>query len=288
MARDVCIGVIFTMASVVVQAILSSGGSECPSDEVSLFQNLKERKGLHKTSVLATSSASEKVISSRLTNGGTITLQGRVVPMQQSGVPMSCDVPMCSRSCSEGAECCATQMFNALSEITSWMKKNDVEYSVLFGTLLGAHRDKDIIQWTGDVDIGIYSKDVQKLIAQKDIPWSFGYQDSFVIPRGCENHHAGFPGEYSKFQMPDKGFCNGGDAFCSYYIDLYVLDLASHGGDIAKNCIASSLDAGGHLKKTVVEIRGKEFDAPAEVEDCLVARYGSDWKTPDQGKNFNR
>jgi len=278
MARNVCMGVIFMIASVVVQANQCSSSEQCSFLQTK-FQNTDE---------LAYSPAHKQVISSRLTNGGTFTLQGRVVPMQQSGVPMSCDIPMCSRNCSEGAECCATQMFEALSEITSWMKKNDVEYSVLFGTLLGAHRDKDIIQWTADVDLGIYSKDVLKLTTQKDIPWGFGYQNSFKIPRGCENHHEGFPGEYSKFQMANKGYCNGGDASCSYYIDLYVLDSASHGGDIAKSCIASSLDSGGHLKKTVVEIRGKEFDAPAEVEDCLVARYGSDWKTPDPRESFYR
>merc|ERR1712032_99310 len=123
------------------------------------------------------------------------------------------------------------------------MTKNDVEYYVLFGTLLGAHRDKDIIPWSGDLDLGIYSKDVLKLTTQKDIPWSFGYQNSFVIPRGCENHHEGFPGNYSKFKMPDIGYCIGGDVFCSYYVDLYVLDSPFHGGRIAKKCIASSLDS---------------------------------------------
>jgi len=287
MARNVGMGVIFMMASVVVQANHCSSGGECPIDE--RFQSAVSLLQMDfTTDVRAASPASKQVISSQFTNGGTFTLQGRVVPMQQSGVPMSCDIPMCSRNCSEGAECCATQMFEALSEITSWMKKNDVEYSVLFGTLLGAHRDKDIIRWTGDVDLGIYSKDVLKLTTQKDIPWRFGYQNSFAIPRGCENHHKGFPGEYSKFQMGHGGYCKGGDAFCSYYIDLYVLDSAPHGGDLAKNCIASSLDSGGHLKKTIVEIRGKEFDAPAEVEDCLVAHYGSNWKNPDPRESFNR
>jgi len=277
MAGNVCMAAIFMMAGAVVQANQCSSGGESPSDE----------KSQNSVSLLQTKLHTSDVMSSSLTNGGTFTLQGRWFP-RKSGVPMSCAIPICSRNCSQGAECCATQMFNALSEITSWMKENDVKYSLLFGTLLGAHRDKDIIQWTGDLDIGIYAKDVVKLTMQKDIPWSFGYQDSFTIPRGCDNNlDSSFPGKLSKFQMGGSGFCADGDPSCSYYVDLYVIDSPLHGGNIAKKCLASSLDSDGHLKQKVVEIRGKEFDAPAAVEDCLVAEYGADWKTPDSSESFH-
>jgi len=231
------------------------------------------------------SKTNQEVMSAILTNAGTFTLQGRWLPT--GGVPMSCAIPICDRSCSHGVGCCATQMFEALSEITSWMDSNTVEYVVLFGTLLGAHRDKDIIQWTGDLDIGIYSKDVAKLTAQKDIPWSFGYQKSFGMPRGCENNHKGFPGNYSKFQMGNDGWCDGGDPNCSYYIDLYVLDEDSHGGNIAEKCIASSKGLDGHITKTSVEIRGQQFYAPSKVEDCLEAQYGADWKVPASDESFH-
>lgn len=308
MGRNVCTAAIFMMVGAVAQANQCSSGGECSSDEqshkiVSLLQtklhttevavpsktNEEIKSSPLKTNEQVTSSFSqtnEEAMSSRFTNAGTLTLQGRLLPKQ--GIPMACDIPICDRSCSQGPECCATQMFEAVSEITSWMESNNVEYVVLFGTLLGAQRDKDIIQWTGDVDIGIYKKDVAKLTNQTDIPWSFGYQDSFDLPRGCENHHPGFPGNYSQFQMGGGGHCDAGDPLCSYYIDLSVLDEPSQGGEGAEACIASSKGLNDHVTKTKVEIRGKMFDAPSQVEDCLVALYGPDWQTPDADASFHR
>jgi len=232
-------------------------------------------------------------LASKLTNGGAFTLQG----LPTGGLPLTCAIPRCSRSPScRGAECCGTQMFKAVSAITGWMDSNSIEYVLLHGTLLGAYRDNDIIPWTGDVDLGIYSKDVGKLIAQKDIPWHFGYKDCFVVPRGCEYHanSSGFPGTYSSFTMGEgsgaesKGYCDGRDpSTCSYYVDFYVLDDPAHGGSIAKSCIENSLGSDGHVMKTTVKIRGKEFAAPSRIEDCLVARYGESWATPDTHEKFN-
>jgi len=237
-------------------------------------------------------SASDEQVLSMMTNGGLFTLQA----IPRGGLPMTCSIPECSRSddCKD-SECCSTQMFNALVAITDWMKSNDVKYSVLFGTLLGAHRDQDIIPWTGDLDIGIYSKDVAKLMKQTDIAWKFAFEDSFVIPRGCENHKpdqtSGFPGKYSTFTMGHLGYCNPSDVTsalsCSYYIDLYVLDEPDHGGGIAANCIRDSLDTNGNLNTAEVTIRGRTFDGPSKVEACLKAEYGSDWKTPDQKKSYH-
>jgi len=172
-------------------------------------------------------------------------------------------------------------MFHALSEITGWMEKNSVEYVILAGTLLGAYRDMDIIPWTADVDIGIYAKDVAKLIAQQDIPWNFAYKRSFGIPRGCEDGHPGFPGNYSKVDLTDSGWCSEGDPLCSYYIDLYVIDSPAHGGNIANQCLSHSQHRpDGKLITTTVEVRGKRFVAPSSIEACLAAVYGPSWRAP--------
>jgi len=237
----------------------------------------------HKASLVEKSDETRTTLASYLTNRGTLTLQG----LPTGGPSMTCNVPQCSRAdgC-QGAECCNTQMFEAVSAISDWMKSNDVDYTLLFGTLLGAYRDNDVIPWTGDVDIGIYSKDVAKLIGQTDIPWQFGYKNTFEIPRGCENHHPGFPGAYSKFTM-DQPPWRLPSTQCSYYIDLYVLDEPYHGGNIAKSCIAKSLGPDGRVKTSTVEIRGKTFTAPLQIEDCLVAKYGPNWKTPDASEAFH-
>lgn len=225
-----------------------------------------------------------EAVASVLTNGGISTLQGLPGSLSSGGLPFECNIPQCSRSeqC-QGEQCCSTQMFHALSEITGWMEKNSVEYVILDGTLLGAYRDMDIIPWTADVDIGIYAKDVAKLIAQQDIPWNFAYKPSFGIPRGCEDGHPGFPGNYSKVNLTDSGFCSEGhlNLFCSYYIDLYVIDSPDHGGMIANHCLSQSQHRpDGKLITTTVEVRGKEFVAPSNIEACLVAVYGPSWRSP--------
>merc|ERR1719272_1656280 len=111
---------------------------------------------------------------------------------------MHCSTPVCDRSeICKGPLCCNTVMFEALSSVTDWFDRNSVDYVVLDGTLLGGARDKDIIPWTADLDIGISAKDVPKLINQTDIPFHFAYKHEVIIPRGCEDHNPGFPGKYS-------------------------------------------------------------------------------------------
>lgn len=194
-------------------------------------------------------------------------------PLAVSG-RLDCDVPLCSRdlACS-GNLCCNTQMFEAASEITKWMSAKGIEHVLLFGSLLGAHRDHDVIPWTNDVDIGVYSKDVPAITAQKDIPWSFAYDGG--IGRGCESHHPGFTGEFEHITSWDHA------APRSYYIDLYVLDQPEHGGDIAKPCVSPSVDGNGQLQTTFVDIRGTKFKAPLHIEQCLEGTYGQDWRIPD-------
>eukprot|EP00928_Gymnodinium_smaydae_P078455 TRINITY_DN6245_c0_g1_i1.p1 TRINITY_DN6245_c0_g1~~TRINITY_DN6245_c0_g1_i1.p1 ORF type:complete len:286 (+),score=16.08 TRINITY_DN6245_c0_g1_i1:61-918(+) len=232
-----------------------------------------------------------------LTNRKTSTLQGRLARGDGEDVHMSCSFPACSRAAScRGAECCSHQMFEAVSTITDYMKKADIDHVLLFGTLLGAYRDHDIIPWTGDIDIGIFSADVPKIVAQHEIPWSFGYTDRFQIPRGCENHHPGFPGVYKSSTENASGFpfddcmAQNNPLVCSYYIDLYVLDDENHGGDIADACLSSNWRDGvqkrGQLLKTKVTMRGKQFNAPANIERCLRADYGNHWRTPDPEHSF--
>ncbi len=47
-------------------------------------------------------------------------------------------------------------------------RKNDIKYTVIDGTLLGAVRDKNIIPWDGDIDIAVTWKEFDKLKAAFD------------------------------------------------------------------------------------------------------------------------
>ena len=49
--------------------------------------------------------------------------------------------------------CCATHLYNILKDVTNVLEKNNLEYFISFGTLLGAIRHKGLIPWDTDIDI---------------------------------------------------------------------------------------------------------------------------------------
>jgi hypothetical protein len=205
------------------------------------------------------------------------------VHIREAGYPMHCSTPICDRTVKcKGAMCCNTVMYDALSNITAWFDRHDVEYVVLDGTLLGGARDKDVIPWTEDLDIGIHAKDVPKLIRQKEIPFHFAYKQETVIPRGCEAHNPGFPGKYSDSTPSLDTLAHGLEAQTgqgSYYIDIYPFETSWEiSNEFDSGCLKRNKD--GTIRKGTVRIRDRTFNAPVDIEQCLVEWYGKDWRIP--------
>lgn len=207
----------------------------------------------------------------------------------EGGYPMNCSTPICDRHVHcKGATCCNTVMFNALSSITDWMDRNQIEYVVLDGTLLGGARNQDVIPWTADLDIGIHSKDVPKVLAQRDIPFHFAYTHQVVIPRGCEAHNPGFPGEYNESTPTLQSLAYGDEpqkGQGSYYIDIYPFETwKDFSKDFDSGCLQKM--SNGTIRKGTVQIRDRKFKAPVKIKTCLEEWYGDDWMTP-QPDNHN-
>lgn len=55
-------------------------------------------------------------------------------------------------------------MINILSYIDNICRKNKINYSIYYGSLIGAIRHKGIIPWDDDIDIILLKKDYDKLI----------------------------------------------------------------------------------------------------------------------------
>jgi hypothetical protein len=66
--------------------------------------------------------------------------------------------------------CCATHLYNILKDTTAVLEKNNLEYFISFGTLLGAVRHGGLIPWDTDTDIIIPDRKKEEYISilQKD------------------------------------------------------------------------------------------------------------------------
>lgn len=63
----------------------------------------------------------------------------------------------------DAPSCCATHLYTILKDVASVLEKEQLEYFISFGTLLGAVRHGGLIPWDTDIDIVIAEKDKNRI-----------------------------------------------------------------------------------------------------------------------------
>ena len=117
---------------------------------------------------------------------------------------------------------CKKIQLQILDEIVRICKENDFQYSLAYGSMIGAVRHKGYIPWDDDIDIYVYRKDYDKLIALlKDA----GYKKAdwvSVIDDTCDGYYYSFAkvvdAGTTVIERPDFKHPEG------IYVDIFPLD----------------------------------------------------------------
>jgi hypothetical protein len=138
--------------------------------------------------------------------------------------------------------------------------KLEVKFFLFQGTCLGAYRDKDFIEYDGDVDLGVFGeehKDIIEKLMDKE-----GFMISLAAPRGITARR--------NVIFNIMFFTKEEDEFVSYAVNECLTPMW---------CFPERF---GNLKE--IEFKGEKFLVPSPTEEYLEWTYGSDWRTPIKGK----
>ena len=180
--------------------------------------------------------------------------------------------------------CCEDVLFQMVLDLSIFFDAENIEYSLTFGTLLGAVRNQDIIPNTADLDIYIPSKEwarTERAMLRwtthhkwgADRTYRFFFNDAtqttsmVTVTRIC-SMHTGAPWQlFHSVYMDDTTFT---------YADVY--------GDTD-----DEQDTFAPLMRPVTQVcmRGHSFSAPCYSTYYLEYVYGSDWRQPDHLSHGN-
>lgn len=135
---------------------------------------------------------------------------------------------------------------------------NKVNPMLLFGSLLGYYRDNDLIPHDVDMDIGVLDSNNIKKIYD-------------LIEQGCFK-------KYGILAIKDREFSLFRDGF---YVDIYCFIKE---GSRYLSTLGYPLyfleEKNFPLQK--INFLNVEFSTVRDINEYLVDRYGSDWKTPKE------
>jgi len=155
--------------------------------------------------------------------------------------------------------CCATHLYNILTNIAKTLENHNLEYFISFGTLLGAVRHGGLIPWDTDIDIVIAQKNRDKVF--ETLKNELG--NSYNVKEDRENN---IVGSLIRVDLSDIN---------TLHIDLFTyLEKDSEEIIFGYNRSFNKKDI-YPLQK--IKFYDSEFYAPKEIDKQLKLFYGEDY-----------
>lgn len=174
----------------------------------------------------------------------------------------------------------ADEIYSHLSFISQALRMNKIKHWIMYGTLLGAVRDKDIISYDYDFDLGAHIQDTEKIMQVGESLQSSGYIFSKPITAGYNYNSLSQCGNIWRvsIKIEYKGIIMG---------DIYLYDNFEDGLTRRfdkENGIYfwpnSTFPTWFIEELEEVRIRDRLFYAPRSPEVLLEHWYGNTWTTP--------
>jgi hypothetical protein len=165
--------------------------------------------------------------------------------------------------------------------VHSALERHEIWHCLIFGTLLGAVRDGDLIAWDHDLDLLIRPVDIPRVLALNEELASEGL--SFWTGRATGTQLAVNPGRLPWLDcgflciVAENGAC--GELYApSLFADgiLRLYDFEQEATFWPQNSFPSFVVS----ELATALVRGEPFPVPAMSEQLLEWQYGTDWRTP--------
>lgn len=153
-----------------------------------------------------------------------------------------------------------------LIELRDLCGKHDVFFWLMYGTLLGAVREGDLIEWDSDIDLGALEEEKERV-------------HRLVVPEWKSRGHRLSQQPHFYTFWADDG--TGAElVFCRFKNDKLI-----------KSDPAKLMEYPGEYFQRFnrVSVAGKKgFRIPWQAERVLEIDYGPNWRIPEEGKGPSR